>query len=246
MSEYACKNDPDKFCYVCGSLTFKGETRKISEIFKFLHSEYFKRNVSHQDENFVPHSVCASCYGTFRLWSTGDRKGMPFGTPMLWAKPSISHEDCYFRNCEIEGYNRKNRKSIIYPECRSSRRPVPHTPNLPIPPTPWRCEENMNEDCDSGIDIIDLNDFDGYTDETPGPRLIDQKSSNDFVRDLGLTKQKAELCSSRLQERGMLAPVLRTGILANREPRKKSGVGLTRSVIVASLCEERERTAAAC
>ncbi|KAJ8673840.1 hypothetical protein QAD02_005102 [Eretmocerus hayati] len=115
MSRHLCQNDPDNFCYVCGSVTFEKESRVISESFISLYFEYSKRDVSDQDKKHVPHLFCASCYETLRLWSTGDRKSMPFGTPMIWGRPSVGLQDCYFCNHHIEDFNRRNRHLIKYP-----------------------------------------------------------------------------------------------------------------------------------
>ncbi|KAJ8665563.1 hypothetical protein QAD02_007225 [Eretmocerus hayati] len=132
---------------------------------------------------------------------------MPFGAPMVWGKPALDHNDCYFCNSQIDGYNRNNRKLIKYPNSTSSCRPLPQGPDLPIPMAPWMREDIPDGDRDSGNESCDFAEFSG---DNPGAipalRLFDQESLNDMVRDLGLTKEKAELFGSRLQERPMLAP----------------------------------------
>ncbi|KAJ8670833.1 hypothetical protein QAD02_002092 [Eretmocerus hayati] len=178
MSRSKCLNNPNKFCYVCGSVIFKGESRVLSESFISLYFQYFKRDVSDVDKNYVPDCVCASSYTTIRLWSTGTQKR----------------------------HNRANRKLIEYPDFTSSKRPLPHGPDFPVPPAPWSRQEESREDCDSGTDTIDFVEAEDNPARCLNPVLFDQESLNDFVRDLGLTEEKAELCGSSLQEGGMLAP----------------------------------------
>ncbi|KAJ8672202.1 hypothetical protein QAD02_003461 [Eretmocerus hayati] len=146
MSSSKCLNNPNKFCHVCGSVMFKGESRVISESFISLYYQYFKRDVSDLDKNYVPDFVCSSCYTSLRLWSTGARKSMPFGAPMVWSRSRNHPKDCYFCNCKIGGHNRANRKFIEYPDFMSSIRPLPHGPELPVPPAPWSREEELLED----------------------------------------------------------------------------------------------------
>ncbi|KAJ8671565.1 hypothetical protein QAD02_002824 [Eretmocerus hayati] len=206
MSKSQCKIHPDRFCYVCGTLTFKGEIRAFTPSFISLYHSYFNRDVSDQDKSYVPHGVCATCNGSLRRWSIGERRGMPFGTPMIWAEPSNHPDDCYFCSCPFEGYNRGNRKNIQYPDFTSSRRPLAHGPRLPLPPAPWTKKECTDEDCDSGTETIDFVDpIESPAEVSRDPLLIDQGSLDDFVRDLGLTKEEAQLLGSRLQERNFLA-----------------------------------------
>lgn len=48
------------------------------------------------------------------------------------------------------------------------------------------------------------------------PQLLTQAKLNDLVRDLGLSKQKAELLGSRLQEQNLLDPSTRISVFRNR------------------------------
>ncbi|KAJ8684804.1 hypothetical protein QAD02_020597 [Eretmocerus hayati] len=150
MSKIQCKVSPNRLCYVCGTLTFKGEIRDMTPSFMSLYHHYFKRDVRDQDKSYVPKGVCASCNTTLRAWSNGARKSMPFGSPIIWTRPSNHPEDCYFCNCLTEGYNRHNRKLIEYPDHTSSQRPRPHNSDSPIPPAPWIRREDDCEDRDSG------------------------------------------------------------------------------------------------
>ncbi|KAJ8677401.1 hypothetical protein QAD02_013188 [Eretmocerus hayati] len=158
MSKNHCKTDPNRFCYACGTLSFKGELRGLSASFISLYHAYFKRDVCNQGSSYVPRGVCGSCNTSLRAWSTGARKSMPFGSPMIWSE-SLNHpEDCYFCNCPTEGYNRKNHKEIEYPDFTSSKRPLAHGPDLPIPRAPWSDKKDIEEDCDSGTEMVEFVD----------------------------------------------------------------------------------------
>ncbi|KAJ8666453.1 hypothetical protein QAD02_008115 [Eretmocerus hayati] len=207
MSKSQCKIHPDQFCHVCGTLTFKGEIQAFIPSSISLHHSYSNRDVSDQDESYMPHGVCATCNRSLGRWSIGEWRGMPFGTLMIWAEPSNHPDDCYFCSCPFEGYNRGNRKNIQYPDFTSSRRPSTHGPRLPVPPAPWTNKECTDEDCVSGTETIDFVDpIESPAEVRRDPLLIDQGSLDDSVRGLGLTKEEAQLFGSRLQERNCLAP----------------------------------------
>ncbi|KAJ8677719.1 hypothetical protein QAD02_013506 [Eretmocerus hayati] len=220
MPKFCCRTDRSRFCYVCGALTFKQNIRNMTDSFISLYHAYFKRDVRDLNETYVPNCVCKSCYSTLQLWSDGKRKSMPFGTPMIWSKPTDHSKDCYFCLCPTEGFNRKNRKKIEYPDSTSSRRPQPHSPDVPVPPAPWNRQEVSCEDRDSGNDTMDVFDIppDFSEDTSANLRLFDQPNLNDTVRDLGLTKEKSQLFGSRLQEMGLLSP----GAIHKRKSAKRS------------------------
>ena len=47
---------------------------------------------------------------------------------------STNHaDDCYFCITSLVGFNRKNRKNILYHSISSARRPIPHSNENPVP-----------------------------------------------------------------------------------------------------------------
>ncbi|KAJ8685337.1 hypothetical protein QAD02_021130 [Eretmocerus hayati] len=208
MSKVSCRTDPNRFCYVCGSLTFKREVRNLSDTVISLYYAYFKKDVSGLDGRYVPCGVCNTCYMTLRLWSKCDRKSMPIAIPMIWCRPMNHPEDCYFCQCDTYGFNRSYRRQIKYPKFTSAQRPLPHDCNVPVPPSPWILQDDSCEDQDSGIDSIDFTDptveLPGET--TVGPTLFNQKRLNDPIHDLSLTREEAQLLGSCLQEMNLLLP----------------------------------------
>lgn len=62
---------------------------------------------------------------------------MPFAVPMVWREPTNHHSDCYFCLTNIVGFTKKNKSKIVYPDCPSAIKPVPHDleNTIPIPPS---------------------------------------------------------------------------------------------------------------
>jgi hypothetical protein len=75
-----------------------------------------------------------------RLWSKGKKKSFCFSVPMVWREPQNHGDDSYFCTCNIQGYNLKNKKEIVYPNLPSAMRPLPHGPDIPMPQSPQTLE----------------------------------------------------------------------------------------------------------
>ena len=91
-----CKNSLDKFCYICGSLTFKKNKRNISSHVKRLYELYFGIKVGDQEKPWAPHICCSRCFSYLTRWSKGKMKSLPFGIPMIWRESQDHLTDCYF------------------------------------------------------------------------------------------------------------------------------------------------------
>ncbi|KMQ88541.1 hypothetical protein RF55_11953 [Lasius niger] len=125
---------------------------------------------------------------------------MPFSVPMVWREPT-NHEECYFCSCNLRSFNSKNKHLIKYPDVASVTKPIPVVSAnlLPTPPV-------MIDECEEEPTFEEASfneDFIAYDCDTT-PQLIDQAALNDLIRDLDLSKEKAELLGSRLQERNLL------------------------------------------
>jgi hypothetical protein len=101
----------------------------------------------------------------------------------------------------VKSHYSKNKKVILYSNLPSPLHPVPHGPDVPVPQPPVTLTDDSTteEDSDKGD-----HDF-PFDSECEGPQLFTQPELNDLVRDLGLSKEKAELLVSRLQEKNVLA-----------------------------------------
>ncbi|GBM51842.1 hypothetical protein AVEN_8705-1 [Araneus ventricosus] len=105
---------------------------------------------------------------------------------MIWREPSNHSDDCYFCSLNVHGLNAKNRKGILYPNIPSAMRPVPGI-HIPKPTEKLKDTSSDSEEEDDGSD----DDFNAA--ESNDPQLFPQSELNDLVRDLGLSKNSAEL-----------------------------------------------------
>ncbi|XP_075185891.1 olfactory receptor 2AP1-like [Anomaloglossus baeobatrachus] len=150
MNRRKCLNDPDNFCYVCGKfITFdqrKNLTRRVRVAYKY----YFDCQVGDQDKNWAPHVCCTVCYSGLTQWLNGKRKGLTFAVPMVWREQKDHSSDCYFCMTKIAGYSKRNKSQIVYPDCESARKPLPHDAEnpVPVPPSPAAATETDSDSSD--------------------------------------------------------------------------------------------------
>ena len=92
---------------------------------------------------------------------------------------------------------------VAYPDILSAIKPVPHGPGVPIPSPPekGKLEEDME-----GVKVKDTDISATYkpTSSMTLPRPLIQSQLNDLIRDLGLSKENAQLLGSRLSESNLL------------------------------------------
>ena len=124
---------------------------------------------------------------------------------MAWREPKNHATDCYFCSTNITGFN-KNKHNIVYPDCESALKPVPHDVENPVPVPPSDIDIQTDDDEDNDDDRVDDAGDELYAVESEDklPHLITQEELNDLVRDLSLSKEKAEILGSRLQEWNLL------------------------------------------
>lgn len=200
MASRGCLNLPDNFCYICGEYVVKKHQRKITDFVQKVYHAYFGVKLGDQDKPWAPHKVCAVCVEDLRRWSKGKKKTFRFGIPMIWREQRNHSDDCYFCSCDVTGYNTKNKKVISYPNLPSALRPVPHSPEIPVPLPP----ETLEDLPDSHDSTSGDQEFECDT-GSQAPKLFTQFELNDLVRDLGLPKDSAQLLGSRLKEKNLLA-----------------------------------------
>lgn len=214
MATRGCVNSPNNFCYICGEFVVKKQQRSITQFVKNVYYAYFGVKLGDQDKTWAPHTVCSTCVEELRKWTKGKMKSFRFGVPMIWREPQNHSDDCYFCSCNVKGFNLKNKKEIVYPNCNSAIRPVPHSPGVPVPPVPEKIEDILNSSETESQDNDDDSDFTAGGSE---PQLFSQHELNDLVRDLNLPKNSAELLGSRLKEKNLLAPGTSFSWYRNRE-----------------------------
>lgn len=204
-----CKNHPDIFCYVCGSFAIKSQRRKITNDLQNIYKLYFGCPLGDQDKAWAPHTMCSACSNGLRDWLNKRKSSMPFAIPMIWREQKNHYNDCYFCNVKVSGFSKKNKHNIIYTNLDSAIRPVIHSASLPIPIPP---EEglNFNEEMECDQDSFDYDDEcpgdANYTpvEDTPSSQTFNQDELNDLIRDMILSKEKAELLASRLKQKNLL------------------------------------------
>ena len=128
----------------------------------------------------------------------GSRKCMPFAIFEIWREPPNHPDDCYFCMVDISKYKKtKDRKKIVYPSIPSFIAPVNHGPKLPLPQL---LTTHAGEDDDADFEV-------GTQCSSKDPHFPNQNELDDLTRDLGLTKAKTQILSSRLKEWDLLAPL---------------------------------------
>lgn len=204
-----CNNSPDSFCYVCGSFTTKAQRRAITTDLKKIYKLYFGCPLGDQDKSWAPHLICNSCSNGLRDWLNLRKAAMPFAIPMVWREPRDHLNDCYFCRVNTTGFSAKNKHKIVYPSLDSAIRPIPHDESLPVPVPPSDGLASVESDEEHGEGAYGYNpefvDPDYVPDEDSEPKTFTQSELNDLIRDLNLSKDKAELLASRLKQKHLLA-----------------------------------------
>ena len=203
MSSRKCLNNPNVFCYICGSYVIGKQRQDINSFVRNVYYAYFGIRLGDEDKSWAPHKVCRTCVEGLRLWKNGAKKSMPFAIPMVWREPQNHVNDCYFCMVKIQGHNAKSKKDIQYPNIPSALRPVTHCNSLPIPvPPPVLEDVPLASSSENESDNAD----DYNPEEDSAPKLFSQNELNDITRDLNLTKDAAQLLGSRLNAKNLLLP----------------------------------------
>ena len=201
----SCLNNPDSFCYICGEYTFKENRKTLCDFIKKAYLGYFGVKLGDQDKNWAPHQVCKTCTEHLRQWTTGKRKNLKFGNPLVCREPKNHVDDCYFCMVNITGINRNNRSKWTYPDPPSARRPSPHSHEVPIPTFHQLPELEDGQSSSDQYSDNNLNEGDGdYEGMSSVPQRFRQEELNDLVRDLNLSKAASELLASRLNDKNLL------------------------------------------
>ncbi|CAH1114823.1 unnamed protein product [Psylliodes chrysocephalus] len=185
MERRYCLNNPNNFCYICGSYVVVKQRQTITSFVKNVYHAYFGVKIGNQDKSWAPHSVCSVCVKALRNWQKGRQKSLSFGVSMVWLEPRNHSDDCSFFSCNVQGFNRKNKKHIVYPNLDSAIRPVPHRPDVPIPIAPKEIENGISSVSEeSNSDPYDSN----FTPDFRKPEVFNYSQLNDLIRDLHLPK----------------------------------------------------------
>ena len=149
---------------------------------------------------------------------------------MIWREPGNHFDDCYFCMTSLVGYNKKNRKDILYLSIPSATQPIPHSDENPAPVfkelldisisaaslAPDPAPEELPES-DSDPETLDIDNDIDYHECSSEPNRFNQDDLSDLIRDSNLPKKYAELLASRLKERNFLQAKTYVTFYRNRE-----------------------------
>lgn len=217
MSGKEC-NGRDTFCAICGCYIMQANRRSINDRTKECYEKCFNIPKRKLDNDWTPKIVCSSCQTDLYNYAKGRNNAKKFSAPMIWKKSKNHETDCYFCLCNTKGYNSKNFSNIKYPKVSSVRYPIPVSEN--------EVSSNLMTDMPSDVEIQELADTFRESDEDDSDALdenaseegkFNQQELNDLVRDLGLSKENAELLASRLQEKNCLIERTKVSFYRNRD-----------------------------
>ena len=185
MSARQCKTDPNRFCYICGKLTFAKEKRSITSHIKKMYKAYFDCYLGDQDKSCAPLVCCLACVKTLSAWYAGKNVHMKFGVTMIWGEQKDHSNDCYLRQHDFTSCTTaKKKKHIVYRNLQSAMRPVEHSEKLPVtePPDQEMQSSSSAYEHSSG-EYVEPNDPESENKPIPSS----QEALNDLCRDLFIT-----------------------------------------------------------
>ena len=114
MTSRQCKNDPNKFCYICDELTFAKEKRSITSHIKKLYKAYFHCDIGDQEKTWVSQVCCLICVKTLSAWYANKNIHIKFGVPMIWRERKDHSNGCYFCQQDYTGCTTAKKKSTLF------------------------------------------------------------------------------------------------------------------------------------
>lgn len=123
-SRRSCINNPDTFCYICGTYVIKKFRKPLTAFVKKAYFDYFNIKIKELTVPWLPKIVCKLCVEHLRQWASGKRAHLKYSVPMIWSEPKNHLDDCYFCVVKLHGINRKK---MTYPDLTTARRPIPNS-----------------------------------------------------------------------------------------------------------------------
>ena len=131
-------NNPDKFCCICGELTFTSRKCSITPTTKKAYFLDFGCKVGDQDTKWAPHVCYTICSSKRNAWLNGKGRCLPFGVPVVWRVPRNHSTNCYF--CMVppiqNGMSMKKKSTLVYSNipsanglCLMAKDSVPEPPD---------------------------------------------------------------------------------------------------------------------
>lgn len=196
----------DWFCYICGLFTdskHKIELKSNLDIIT-LYEQYFGRCYL-IDKWYVPEICCTTCVASLRIWKYKPHGtiAMPISEPVAWL-PQVHHNeaDCYFCLTKTNGYYYKIRHTVKYAEVKTVVKAVlrKSEDEIPNPRINYSPSLNISQALPS-TSAHESSEYVPPAEYVLKPRhFVTQEEFTALVRDLGLTKTKAEVLGSRMQQ----------------------------------------------
>ncbi|XP_049306156.1 uncharacterized protein LOC125776677 [Bactrocera dorsalis] len=202
--EFECTNDPDMFCYICGEYTLVRHRRQFRDSIQSIYPKYFGIEPKNIDKPWTPNILCSLCQIILVQWESGSTKRyVKFNVPMIWREPTCHTEDCYICMTKVLGFG-KSRK-VIYANVPTVSLPVPHSAEVAYP-------VSLSTAVSSEYGKSSCNEFLMKNERN----VLSQAQLNDWIRDWELSKEKAELHASRMQQFQFVSPHVKVTYYRNR------------------------------
>lgn len=183
-SKHSCDKNSNIFCYICSEYIVK-DHKLISERIKSIYKDCFNLDISNQDKKWVPHRICSGCYMMLSRWENSiDSKNLKFTIPTLWEEP-LREEDCYFCMNDLTGFNRKNKKSIVYLDVPTVTKPIE---------SPSSNDRDIEDEIASSISSLENLEI---SDDSEVENIIDEMEKNETIIMFHMIKKRRYLKFSR-------------------------------------------------
>ena len=202
-SRRSCRNDPDKFCYICREYIFKNQRKAITDFVRKIYLTYFKVKFGDQDKPWALHIVCKAYVQSLEKWTDGTLKSLKFGVPMVWREPKNHFNECYFCLMDLKGFNRPPKKNLKLPQFESGCQPVSHCEEVPV--------SEFNDLPDLFVEYDKFHEEVGSSASDSGgsvfqssssiPEQFKQEELSNLMRDINLSKEAAEIVAFRHKDK---------------------------------------------
>ena len=186
-----CVNHQDNFSYICGQYTHKQQCKNITKSIQLAYKYYFDNKLG--DQEWPPHVCCALGTQCYQLEWMVKEKLFRSRSPWFSVNQKIASTIVIFVwQILLDSQRKTNQRS--------------HTQTVNLQENQYLMMKQIHHEFHQQIwlTLVPLKSLLGeggmcVRDADNSPHLLGQAELNNLVRDLELTKEKAELLGSRLQ-----------------------------------------------